>query len=186
MLLVPCFHDEPLVRLSAFRDAYRAVGGTLFHSPEEQWFAEAELGLNHPNASVAGTLVSPAPRAGAAIESLGRRKIVYCGRYSVEKGVDRLLDFAEPPPPAAVMDRLLAWLWSGADDQHRLVVVNYAAEPAAATLLLPLPDLAGHTWRFTDRLGPDLAEVDGTTLAELGVPLQLEGWEYHLYALERV
>jgi glycosyltransferase involved in cell wall biosynthesis len=98
VLLVPCFHDEPFARLPALRSAYESVGGILYHSPEEQTFAEATLGLNHPNAQVIGTLLD-ADTAGDARQGrlrvgTRRRYLLYCGRFCREKGLPELLAFA--------------------------------------------------------------------------------------------
>ena len=64
-LLLPCFHDEPLARLQAWLGAYTQVGGILYHTPEEQDYAERVLGMNHPRANVIGTWLEHAVQANA-------------------------------------------------------------------------------------------------------------------------
>lgn len=96
-LLLPCFHDEAPARLAAFRATYRGVGGILYHSPEEQAFAETELGLNHPGGQCVGTwhdttALGDAER-GRRLAG-GQRYLVYCGRYSAHKNLPQLLDYA--------------------------------------------------------------------------------------------
>jgi hypothetical protein len=70
----------------------------LFHSPEEQTLAQAELGFNCPGARCLGTfLASQVPgdaERGRGITGTGRRYLVYCGRYVAEKGLLVLLDYA--------------------------------------------------------------------------------------------
>src|SRR5439155_16757590 len=91
------FHDEPLARLAGWQRAYENVAGLWYHSPEERTFAEQTLGLNHPGAVEIGTAV-PAGAAGDA--AAGRRRagteryVVYCGRYSAQKELPTLLDYA--------------------------------------------------------------------------------------------
>ena len=58
VLLAPCFHDEPIARLRLWPSLYAQAGGILFHSPEEQAYAQAQLGVNHPNARVIGACVN--------------------------------------------------------------------------------------------------------------------------------
>lgn len=97
-LLVPCFHDEPFARLRLWRPVYEQVGGMLFHSPEEQSLAEAELGFNGPGGVCAGTFLPSIPGdAGRGRQHVGggKRYLVYCGRLLAEKGVPTLLDYAE-------------------------------------------------------------------------------------------
>jgi glycosyltransferase involved in cell wall biosynthesis len=98
VLFVPCFHDEPFARLPTLQATYREVGGLLYHSPEEKWLAEARLGINHPNATVIGTLLDGEAVTPSDIQhshATPPRRLVYCGRYSVEKGVQLLLEYAE-------------------------------------------------------------------------------------------
>jgi glycosyltransferase involved in cell wall biosynthesis len=94
-LLLPCFHDEPMARLRAWLHVYGHVGGILYHSPEEQDFAQTILGLNHPNAVEIGTLVkvddSTSEDGNQAAPGL---YLVYCGRYSEQKELPRLIDYA--------------------------------------------------------------------------------------------
>jgi glycosyltransferase involved in cell wall biosynthesis len=93
-LVLPCFHDEPLARLRTWQ-TYERTAGLLFHSPEEQAFAQAELGLNHPNSVEVGVYLPSCDRQpAAAVRPVPGRFLVYCGRYSEEKGLPRLLEYA--------------------------------------------------------------------------------------------
>ena len=97
-VVLPCYHDEPFARLGALRSAYESAAGVLYHSAEERQFAEAELGLNHPNAHVLGARVDidgpgDANRGRVQVGG-GRRYVLYCGRYHAEKGLPELFDFA--------------------------------------------------------------------------------------------
>jgi len=96
-LLLPCFHDEPLVRLAVWPASYSAVAGILYHSAEEQEFAQTELGLNHPRSTVIGAWMDmgdSAPKRSDDADGDMKRHLVYCGRYSDQKELPQLLDFA--------------------------------------------------------------------------------------------
>ena len=93
-LVVPCFHDEPLAKLAVWRDVYRRTAGLLYHSVEEQHLAQCQLGVTHPNAVVIGTLLSQDYYVEVGETESPVRKIVYCGRYSEQKGLPQLLHFA--------------------------------------------------------------------------------------------
>lgn len=95
VLLVPCFHDEPLARLRAFQHAYRSVGGLLFHTEAEAGYSATGLGVTNPRHTVMGTVLEE-----SAFQSSGKHYqdgpyLVYCGRYCPEKGVDRLIGYME-------------------------------------------------------------------------------------------
>ena len=93
-LLLPCFHEEPLAGLGIWPTVYGRVAGILFHSPEERDLAQSELGINHPNSVEVGTYLTTraAPVRKADIFP-GERYLVYCGRYSHQKCLPRLLDY---------------------------------------------------------------------------------------------
>ena len=94
-VVVPCFHDEPFARLPGWPTLYGEVGGLLFHSPEEQEFAQSRLGVNHPNAHEVGALIEPPAADAADVPGLPKEPyIVYCGRYSKQKKVHVLADWA--------------------------------------------------------------------------------------------
>jgi glycosyltransferase involved in cell wall biosynthesis len=96
-LLVPCFHDEPFARLRIVRSTYERVAGILYHSPEEQELAEVGLGLNHPRAHCVGTFLDTTagdPKRGRTLARTERPYVVYCGRYSQQKGLPALLENA--------------------------------------------------------------------------------------------
>jgi glycosyltransferase involved in cell wall biosynthesis len=91
-LLVPCFHDEALARLAIWPRLYGNVGGILYHSAEEQKLAQQRLGVNHPNAREIGTCI--AIGASALPWNFQRPYVVYCGRYSEQKNVPLLVEWA--------------------------------------------------------------------------------------------
>jgi glycosyltransferase involved in cell wall biosynthesis len=98
-LLLPCFHDEPLAHLKVWPAAYGCVGGLLYHSAEEQEFAQAVLGLNHPGAVCAGAVIdtdTPGDAAAGrqAVAAPSARYVVYAGRYSPQKDLPLLLEHA--------------------------------------------------------------------------------------------
>ncbi|HQR07101.1 MAG TPA: glycosyltransferase family 4 protein [Gemmatales bacterium] len=99
VLLAPCFHDEPLARLSAFQKVYRQVGGLLFHTESEALYTATKLAINHPRNNVVGTILDEAAFHGDAQRGQARtgskQYLVYCGRYCPEKGLDRLLQYME-------------------------------------------------------------------------------------------
>jgi O-antigen biosynthesis protein len=97
-LLLPCFHDERTAYLSAWPQTYGRAGGVLYHSPEEQEFAQAVLGLNHPGGVCLGAFVDPDspgdPEAGRKAVARSGRYVVYAGRYSPQKDLPGLLEYA--------------------------------------------------------------------------------------------
>jgi hypothetical protein len=98
VIVVPCFHDEPFARFRIWPIVYGRVGGIWYHSEEEKRFAEAELGLNHPGAECIGAWLDTQSlgdgHRGRQLVGGERSYLVYCGRFSQEKDLPTLLDFA--------------------------------------------------------------------------------------------
>jgi glycosyltransferase involved in cell wall biosynthesis len=97
-ILVPCFHNEPFARLHLWRPVYERVASIWYHSPEEQRLAETELGFNHPYARCMATVLD-VDTSGDAIRGHTRvgtdgRYLVYCGRYSRQKNLPLVIDYA--------------------------------------------------------------------------------------------
>ncbi len=94
-LLAPCFHDEPTARLRLWPALCDQLGGILYHSPEEQHFAQAVLGVNHPNSCEVGAWVKVADAASATTRpgADARPYLAYCGRYTRQKNVPLLLEW---------------------------------------------------------------------------------------------
>jgi glycosyltransferase involved in cell wall biosynthesis len=97
-IVVPCFHDEPFARFLIWPIVYGRAGGIWYHSEEEKKFAEAELGLNHPGGECIGTWLDTQSlgdgHRGRQLVGGERPYLVYCGRFSQEKDLPTLLDFA--------------------------------------------------------------------------------------------
>jgi alpha amylase-like protein len=84
--------------------------------------------------------------------------------------------------PGESHQQLVAWCWSGPDARH-LVVVNLSPARAEGRVRLPWHDLAGRTWRLSDRLGEDSFIRAGDELTRDGLGVGLESWESRFLAV---
>ncbi len=92
-LLLPCFHDEPAAQHPSWHEVYGQVAGFLFHSTAEEKLAQAQLGFNHPNSTVIGTMLAKVEQE--PIRNNQTKFLVYCGRLTREKNVPFLLECAK-------------------------------------------------------------------------------------------
>ena len=79
--------------------------------------------------------------------------------------------------------QLVAWCWSRPEARH-LIVVNLSPARAEGRVWLPWHDLAGRTWRLTDRLSDDSFIRSGDDLTRNGVIVALESWESRFLAVD--
>jgi len=75
----------------------------------------------------------------------------------------------------------IAWTWSAADGQRRLLAVNHADHQAQCYVRLPWPELGGRAVQLRDLTGPARYERDGSELVSKGLYLDLPGWGYHVF-----
>jgi glycosyltransferase involved in cell wall biosynthesis len=97
VILIPCFHDEPLARQGLVLDAFRDLGGVLYHSAEERRLAEDTWNLRNANAHIIGAFL-PMENACAAEpvpKAIPARYLLYSGRYCREKNLPLLLEWAQ-------------------------------------------------------------------------------------------
>jgi len=103
--------------------------------------------------------------------------------HRVRRGAWRLLA-AYGWPDNQSCRNLVAWSWAPDDggDRH-VVVVNLSGEPAQGRVPLDWPDLPGRGWQLTDLLDEDVFERDGGELADPGLFVSLQPWQYHLLGM---
>ena len=82
-------------------------------------------------------------------------------------------------------DAFLVYAWTGADDEQRLVAVNYADHHSQAYVVVPWAAMRGRQWRLQDQLGPAVYDRDGDELVGRGLFLDLPPWGHHAFAITR-
>ena len=107
-----------------------------------------------------------------------RRLLAAVASHRVRAGAWRLLEASGWPDNQSCRN-LLAWSWAGDDggDRH-VVVVNLSGRPAQGRIPLGWPDLPGRSWRLTDLLDEGVFERDGVELADPGLFVALEPWQF--------
>lgn len=84
----------------------------------------------------------------------------------------------------ATWENFLGYAWHGPDGALQLVVIHYAGSDGQCYLPLPFPELAGRTWKLTDRLHDIDYIRNGDDLLARGLYLDMPAWGYHVFDLE--
>jgi hypothetical protein len=80
----------------------------------------------------------------------------------------------------------VAYVWRVPDGSSYVVVVNYSDHRGQCYLRLPFPEFAGARFRLTDEMGNEVYERDGDSLVGRGLYIDLDGWRYNVFRLDRV
>jgi len=80
----------------------------------------------------------------------------------------------------------LAFCWQHPDYQRHLITVNYSPEQAKCYVAMPFPELAGSTWRLSDRLGDEVYDRDGSQMLSEGLYLDVQPWSVHLFKVNQL
>jgi hypothetical protein len=75
---------------------------------------------------------------------------------------------------------ILPWCWD-LEQERSLVVINAGPARAQALVHMPWDDLSGRTWRLDDLLSGDAYDRNGTEMREIGLYVDLEPWQCHLF-----
>jgi hypothetical protein len=83
-------------------------------------------------------------------------------------------------------DAIIAFAWTGARGDRRLVVVNYSAHQSQCYVSMPWPDLAKKRWRLNDQIGRAVYDREGSDLASHGLYLDMGPWGYNVFDVKAV
>lgn len=83
-------------------------------------------------------------------------------------------------------DCFVAFAWQGPQGERLLVAVNYAPHQSQCYVRLPLPGLAGASWRLVDQLGSATYDRDGNDLASRGLYLDMLPWQACVFSLTQI
>ena len=83
-------------------------------------------------------------------------------------------------------DAFIAFAWTGADNERRLVVVNYSEHYSQCYVSLPWPDLERKIWSLRDEMSPAIYDRDGQDLSSHGLFLDIAPWAYHVFDVQAV
>jgi len=86
----------------------------------------------------------------------------------------------------ATWDDFIAFAWTGASGEKRLVAVNFSDHPSQCFVTPCWSGLDDGTHRLVDLMGTAVYERSGAELGTRGLYLDVPPWGVHVFALERV
>jgi hypothetical protein len=119
-----------------------------------------------------------------AVDTFYRRLLSALRHPVFREGNWRALKPAEEWAGNPTHRQIVAHRWS-LGDEHRLVFVNLSSEPAQALVPLDIRTLAGQDWRLVDVLHDTTYLRRGDDMTGAGLYLDLPGYGYHLFEVQR-
>lgn len=98
-IVLPCLHDEPLARLTIFREMLEGAAGIFFNTEAEERFATDTLGVVNPHRAIIGYGFSDAEPVGDANAFRAKYAlpdqpmVLYSGRLEQYKNVPLLIEY---------------------------------------------------------------------------------------------
>jgi glycosidase len=175
-------HDEPRAASTFPPDVHRAAAVLTFFSPGLRFFHQGQREGKRVKIPVhLGR--GPAEPPDAAIASFYDPLLGCLNDPAFREGDWRLLECRTAWDRNPTFDDFVAFSWTGAGEQRRLVAVNYAEHRSQCYVGMPWSDLSGRDWRLADRMSPDVYDRSGDELAARGLYLDLPAWGYHVFTV---
>ena len=173
-------HDEPRIAARMPRDAERAAAVTIATLPGATLWHEGQFEGRRVRPPVFLARRPDEPPDPDLADWYWQLLAAVAGT-KVRTGTWRLLDVSGWPDNQSCRN-LLVWSWTIGTHRH-VVVVNLSAQPAQGRIPLGWADLPGRSWRLTGLLDDAAFERDGAELADPGLFVALEPWQFYLLTL---
>jgi len=175
-------HDEPRAAATFARPMHEAAAIITYLSPGLRFFHQGQFEGRRKRISP-HLVRAPHEAIDEALQRFyeGLRAVLQHPVF--RDGEWRLLECVPAWEHNWTWDCFVAWIWTSAAGDRRLVAVNYAANQSQCYVRVPLQDLAGRSVRFEDLMGPAEAAFDRerSDLDARGLYLDMPAWGYHVF-----
>jgi glycosidase len=176
-------HDEPRAAATFAPGPHRAAAALTFLSPGLRFLHAGQF--EGWRKRISPHLVrGPVEPVDGALAAFYERLLAVLREPLVRDGDWQLLEPAPAWDGNGSWDGFVAFAWEGPGDGRLLVAVNHSPQRAQCFLRLPFADLAGRSWKLTDRLGTASYEREGDDLQARGLYLDEPAWQASVFALE--
>jgi glycosidase len=178
-------HDEPRAAATFPPGKHEAAAVITFLSPGLRFFHDGQLDGRKKRISPHLGRAPVEPVDAAAAKFYGQL-LALLRQPLLREGQWQLLECVPAWEGNWTCDCFEAFAWQGLDAARLLVAVNYAPNQSQAYIRLPFGDLAGHTWRLQDQLGPAIYDRDGHDMGSRGLYVDMLPWQAAAFKLTRL
>lgn len=174
-------HDEPRAAAAFSPQRERAAAITIATIPGARLFYEGQFEGRKVRLPVfLGR--RPAESLDPEIQAFYRELFKILSSDCFRNGEWRLCELSGWPDNAGY-ENLVAWCWK--DDRERyLIVVNLSHAAVQGQVQLPWHDLNDRSWSLTDYFTDSIYEINGSTLLQPGLYVDLPPWGFHVFLLK--
>jgi hypothetical protein len=175
-------HDEPRAAATFARQKHETSAIITFLSPGLRFFHDGQF--TGRKKRISPHLVrAPLEPPDQSLQQFYVRLLELLSQPIVREGQWHLLACVPAWEGNWTSDCFIASCWQAPDGLRWLVAVNFAEHQSQCYVRLPGCNLTGQTVRFTDLMGPDSHDRDGSDLASRGLYLDMPPWSYHVFAV---
>ena len=173
-------HDEPRAAATFPLEMHRAAAIVTFLSPGLRFFHQGQFEGRRKRISP-HLVRAPLEPIDEALQRFYERLLDVLRQPVFRDGSWRLAECVPAWDGNWTWDCFLAFLWQGAENERRLVAVNYAGNQSQC--YVRLPGSGGGGVRFRDLLGALTFDRDGHDLDGRGLYLDMPPWGYHVFEM---
>lgn len=177
-------HDEPRAAAAFSPGIHEAAAAVTFLTPGLRFFHQGQFEGRKKRISPhlgRGPLEATNPQ----LRQFYDRLLAVLRQPVVRDGQWQLLECVAAWEGNWTHDCFLAFAWQGPGGERLLAAVNYAPNQSQCYVRLPVPDLAGGSWRFQDQIGNTTYDRDGNDLQSRGLYLDMCPWQAAVFSLSR-
>ena len=173
-------HDEPRAAATFEPAVHRAAAIVTYLSPGLRFFHQGQFESRKKRLSP-HLVRAPREPVDEPMRQFYGRLLGVLAHTAFRDGDWQLLECRPAWDGNWTSDCFLAALWTGAEGERRLVVVNYAPNQSQCYVPVPLPMNGGQTVRLTDLLSPAAYDRNAGDLTSKGLYLDVAPWGHHVF-----
>jgi glycosidase len=173
-------HDEPRAAVTFPPGAHQAAAVITFLTPGLRFFHDGQFeGRTRRISPHLGR--GPLEPVDQELQNFYQRLLEVLRSDVVRNGDWQLLECRPAWSDNWTSDALIAFAWQNRNGDMLLVAVNDAPHQSQCYVRLPFTNLAGKSWRLSDRMGSAVYQRDGDHLIAGGLYLDMLPWQAHAF-----
>ena len=173
-------HDEPRAAATFAPGMHEAAAVITYLTPGLRFFHQGQFEGRRKRISP-HLVRGPTEPADKTLQQFYAGLLAVIRQPPLRDGTWSLVDCVPAWEGNGTSDCFIAWCWQCADDQRRLVAVNYAPNQSQCYVRFPFPALSGRAVRLKDLTGTATYNRDGSELVSRGLYLDLPPRGFHVF-----